>query len=653
MRRLVAAGLALVAVSVAAQSPMYSDYPWGLVQNGVDQGPVWNINCISPGLACSVDGGNGTVSVNVAGGGGALADAGFVTWYADPGLTNERVLSAGNYTVADYGTAGQAQVDWQHGLTCSSGQALTTASTSTLACTSTITASDLACSGCVSDVELENNYSGVGVCTNQFVRGVNDNAAPSCSAVQLGSDVAGTLPQPNGGTGTGALTCGTAQFLSSNGTAYSCSQGVNGSATAGQATYWTGTYALSGESTYTYDATNNRLHVGAAASDTGSVNGYATTTYAVVARNAITENSGGSIKTLSSSVTGYGGVDFFDDGDSARQAAIGYGGRTHGTTDKRNAFYVDYLSNANGFAVWGGSTRHSLFNATGFGVGSSPLSTISAAKDGFANYTGRSAGASAGSYVQLQRARGTVDAPTILSNGDFQGGVIFSGYDGAAYRDNAAIYGIVDAAPGTSDMPGSLSFRTAADGTTTLTERAKISNQGNFTLNTPTSGNALVFPDLTGMNTNAGTIYRLTSDFTTTSTGFVDITGLTHSVGLLQPWIFEARIIWQSSSTAGGPGLSVNSTGTISVLDYTVEYQTFANATGGTMTTRHDTAADAMAALTTTTAATTSYVAIIRGVLLTGAVSSGTFSIRLRSSNALYTMTAKQGSYLVIRKGFN
>lgn len=155
------------------------------------------------------------------------------------------------------------------------------------------------------------------------------------------------------------------------------------------------------------------------------------------------------------------------------------------------------------------------------------------------------------------------------------------------------------------------------------------------------------------MNTNAGTIYRLTSDFTTTSTAFVDITGLTHSVGLLQPWFFEARIIWQSNNTAGGPGFSVNSTGTISVLDYTVEYQTFANATGGTMTTRHDTAADAMAALATTTAANTSYVATIRGVLLTGTLASGTFSIRLRSSNALYTMTAKQGSYLIIRKGFN
>lgn len=651
--RAAAVALALVAALAVAQSPMYSDYPWGLLQNGVDQGPVWNLNCISPGLACSVDGGNGTINVNVAGGGGALSDAGFVTWYADPGLSNERVLSNGNYTAVDFATAGEAQVDWAHGLTCTSGQAITTASTSTLQCTSTITASDLNCSGCVSDAELASNYSGVGACTNQFVRSVNDNAAPTCSAVQLGSDVAGTLPEANGGTGTGALTCGTAQFLTSNGTAYSCSQGVSGSGAAEYATYWTSTYGLSGESLYRYDATNHRLHVGASSGDTGAVNGYASAAYGLVSRNNWTESGGGGIKSMNTSTTGYAGMDLWDDKDTARQGTFAYGGSLHGTTDKRNALYVDYLANANGFSVWGGSTLHSRFNSTGLGVGGSPITKFSVSGDGFPNITHRSAGTSAGSYVLHQRSRGTVAAPTVLANGDYVGAVLFSGYDGSAYRDNAAIYGIVDAAPGASDMPGALAFSTATDGTTTLTERVRIPNGGGISISTPTSGNALTFPDATAMNTNAGTIYRLTSDFPTTSTTFVDVTGLTHAVGLLQPWFFEARIIWQSSNTAGGPGLSVNSTGTISVLDYTVEYQTFANATGGTMTTRHDTAADAMAALTTTTAANTSYVATIRGVLLTGAVSSGTFSIRLRSSNSLYTMTAKQGSYLIIRKGFN
>lgn len=45
----------------------------------------------------------------------------------------------------------------------------------------------------VTDAMLANNYSGIGSCTNQFVRGVNDNAAPTCATVSLANDVTGTL----------------------------------------------------------------------------------------------------------------------------------------------------------------------------------------------------------------------------------------------------------------------------------------------------------------------------------------------------------------------------------------------------------------------------------------------------------------------------
>jgi hypothetical protein len=43
--------------------------------------------------------------------------------------------------------------------------------------------------GAVADGDLANNYSGTGSCTNQFVRGVNDNAAPTCATVAA-ADVA-------------------------------------------------------------------------------------------------------------------------------------------------------------------------------------------------------------------------------------------------------------------------------------------------------------------------------------------------------------------------------------------------------------------------------------------------------------------------------
>jgi hypothetical protein len=55
--------------------------------------------------------------------------------------------------------------------------------------------------GTVSDAQLASNYSGTGSCANQFVRAVNDNAAPTCAAVSLAADVTGTLPVAGGGTG--------------------------------------------------------------------------------------------------------------------------------------------------------------------------------------------------------------------------------------------------------------------------------------------------------------------------------------------------------------------------------------------------------------------------------------------------------------------
>lgn len=121
--------------------------------------------------------------------------------------------------------------------------------------------------------------------------------------------------------------------------------------------------------------------------------------------------------------------------------------------------------------------------------GGAPISLFSVSKDGFANATLRGNGTVAGAYTRHIRARGTVASPTIVNNGDYIGGVLFGGYDGSAYRDNAAMYGIVGGAPGASDMPGALAFATAADGTVTLTERMRIDAAGNVGIGTsPGSG---------------------------------------------------------------------------------------------------------------------------------------------------------------------
>ncbi len=57
-------------------------------------------------------------------------------------------------------------------------------------------------------------------CINQFPRSLNSSGAATCASVG-DTDFSGTLTQGKGGTGAGALTC-TNQFVTSNGTAYSC-----------------------------------------------------------------------------------------------------------------------------------------------------------------------------------------------------------------------------------------------------------------------------------------------------------------------------------------------------------------------------------------------------------------------------------------------
>lgn len=69
--RLAGVVLALAAAVAIGQVPMYSDYPWGLLQDGVDKGPVWNLDCQSP-IVCDVPSyGNGRISYAGSSGGGS------------------------------------------------------------------------------------------------------------------------------------------------------------------------------------------------------------------------------------------------------------------------------------------------------------------------------------------------------------------------------------------------------------------------------------------------------------------------------------------------------------------------------------------------------------------------------------------------------
>jgi hypothetical protein len=86
--------------------------------------------------------------------------------------------------------------------------------------------------------------------------------------------------------------------------------------------------------------------------------------------------------------------------------------------------------------------------------------------------------------LYLGRSRNaTVGLNTVVQSGDQVGAVVFTGADGTNLIPTASIESYVDGTPGTNDMPGRLVFSTTADGASSLTERMRISQNGDMFIN--------------------------------------------------------------------------------------------------------------------------------------------------------------------------
>ena len=80
--------------------------------------------------------------------------------------------------------------------------------------------------------------------------------------------------------------------------------------------------------------------------------------------------------------------------------------------------------------------------------------------------------------LRLAKSRGTAASPTAVNNDDYTGSIQFMGYDGTRYIDTARIDSLVNGTPGTNDMPGELIFSCTANGTSVVTPRMRLSNDG-------------------------------------------------------------------------------------------------------------------------------------------------------------------------------
>jgi len=97
-------------------------------------------------------------------------------------------------------------------------------------------------------------------------------------------------------------------------------------------------------------------------------------------------------------------------------------------------------------------------------------------------------------------AKGTSTSPTTKANGDTAMGIRPRAYDGTSYLDVASIVSKIDGAVSTNVMSGNLIFSTNC-GSTTLTERMRITSAGNVGIGTCSPSRKLI---IQGGSTNAG-----------------------------------------------------------------------------------------------------------------------------------------------------
>ena len=97
----------------------------------------------------------------------------------------------------------------------------------------------------------------------------------------------------------------------------------------------------------------------------------------------------------------------------------------------------------------------------------------------------RNANSSAAGGLILGKSRGTANnSNTVVQNGDSLGQISFQGADGSQMVEAAKIAANIDQAPGADDMPGRLVFMTTNDGSSSATEKMRVTHVGNVAIGT-------------------------------------------------------------------------------------------------------------------------------------------------------------------------
>ena len=158
-----------------------------------------------------------------------------------------------------------------------------------------------------------------------------------------------------------------------------------------------------------------------------------------------------------------------------------------------------------------------------------------------------------------------------------------------------------------------------------------------------------VAPDSIVTSTGGVNLLKKTVGQVINGTAYQNITGLTFPVEAGKTYAYDFYIVFRSVTLTTGFRFSVNGPAGAGV-DYLTKYQTVANASGlATWLERHDSAYEAMPALTAAIAANANLVCTIRGMITVGATP-GTFAARVASelpNNDLSVMVGSHGTWWV------
>lgn len=227
----------------------------------------------------------------------------------------------------------------------------------------------------------------------------------------------------------------------------------------------------------------------------------------------------------------------------------------------------------NRIAFWSGShtltaTDKLSTDGSNLGIGiATPGNFLHVAADAstssIATFEGHSTTATRGPGISFLRSKGSLITPAAVVNGDYLGGISASGRTASAYNLSSSISFEVDGFVAGTSVPGRVVFSTTTAGSTTSTEKMRLTSDGVLGLGISSPNNGMI-------HINGTTSLYSGIHFTHPASGFSASDGfligpLTINNNELVIWNWENAPI--TFATGGSARMSISASGRLSLSD--------------------------------------------------------------------------------------